>query len=317
MAIQHIQNEYHIPRARLLFNPFDASGNLTGEQPFGNCPTFNISTETQKSDHYSSESGLRVKDASVTVEVNRTANITCDNISPENLARFLSGSLETITQSAGSKTETLTARAGRHYQLGATASNPAGVRNISALTVEIAADAWEDETDYAVGAVVKPTTGTDLHAYRCITAGKSGISEPTWPVNGSTVTDGTATWEDIGEVALTSSVIASDLQAGRLQTLATFPADPVPLTISYTTPAVSWQRIKTGTQTALSGALRAIADNASGSNRDYYMPRVNLSPNGELPIITSETDFISVSFSAEILSSANQEAIYVDGRPLA
>ncbi len=49
--------------------------------------------------------------------------------------------------------------------------------------------------------------------------------------------------------------------------------------VDYTVAAKSWKRIKsTGVQAQ--GALRVIADNAKGANKDYYFPKVNLSPSG-------------------------------------
>lgn len=58
--------------------------------------------------------------------------------------------------------------------------------------------AWAGTTGYAQGALVLDTG----HAYLCTVAGTSGASEPTWPTNGGTVTDGTVTWKDLGTVAL-------------------------------------------------------------------------------------------------------------------
>lgn len=261
MAIQNVTNEYQIPRGRVFFDQFDANEALTGEVPFGNCPSFNITIESEKSDHYSSESGLRQKDASVTVEVNRTATITCDNISAANLARYLAGTVETVTQTVGTVTdETITVYKGRQYQLGRTTSNPAGVRNVTDVVVTNSA--------------------------------------------------GTVTY-------VLNADYAVDLELGRLQILAGGAiADAESIKVDYSRPAKTWTRIKTGSSTELAGAIRVISDNASGENRDFYMPKVNLTPNGELPVITSDTDYVSMEFTVEILKPANADAIYVDGRPL-
>lgn len=263
-GIVHTTNEYQIPRGRVLFDPIDSNtGLLTGEAELGNCPGFTVSIETEKADHFSSETGLRQKDASVTIEVTRTATITCDNVSPENLARFLSGTLETVTQDSGAVTgEEIKVLKGRHYQIGRTAANPAGVRNITAVTV----------TDNAA----TPTPYTVDVDY------------------------------------------ALDLALGRLQILPGGAiADGEIVKVNYTKPAKTWKRIKTGAATELAGAIRVLADNASGGNRDFYMPKVNLTPNGELPVIAEGTDFVSLEFTCEILKPENAEAIYVDGRPVA
>ncbi len=56
---------------------------------------------------------------------------------------------------------------------------------------------WAAETAYDVGDIVVPT-GVSDHYYECTVAGTSGATEPTWPEDGSTVSDGTVTWEDAG-----------------------------------------------------------------------------------------------------------------------
>jgi hypothetical protein len=136
MALIHTTNEYQIPRGRLYWDPRNALDQLTGEEEFGNCPSFNIAIETEKLEHFSSQTGLREKDDSRVVQVNRTATVTCDNVSFENLAKYLSGQVETVTQTADAVTAaTLTVIPGRIYQLGRTDTNPAGDRNISSPVV--------------------------------------------------------------------------------------------------------------------------------------------------------------------------------------
>lgn len=257
--MKYAENQYQIPRGRVFFDEY-VGGVPSGEQPFGNCPGITLTIDTSKAEHFSSETGLRQKDKAITVEVNRTGKVSCDNVSMTNLARFFSGTEETVTQAAGSVTDAvMTVKPGRFYQLGADSANPAGVRNITALSVK----AGTGSTTYVAG--------TDYEV---------------------------------------------DLALGRLQILESGTITAGDIKVSYTRPAATWSRVKTGSASELKGALRVVADNASGDNRDFYLPSVTLTPSGDMPIIADGTDFTQFEFGLEVLKPANGEAIYVDGRPV-
>ncbi len=53
---------------------------------------------------------------------------------------------------------------------------------------------WVKQTSYAVGDIVIPTNPNG-HFYRCITAGTSEASEPTWPLTGSATINNGAQWK--------------------------------------------------------------------------------------------------------------------------
>lgn len=64
------------------------------------------------------------------------------------------------------------------------------------------------------------------------------------------------------------------------------------------------------------GAIRFVADNPKGANRDYYLPYVKLSPDGDYNLKGDEWQ--TMTFNMEILKKAsNIESMYVDGRPVA
>lgn len=262
MALIFAKNQYTIPRGRTFFNPIDsATDEYLGEIYMGNCPGFSISIETEKAEHYSSETGLREKDASVVLEVKRSGSLTCDNMSGANTALFLSGSTGKVTQASATVTdEEITVIPGRYYQLGLSALTPVGARKVSAVTVKSA----DGATTYAAG------TDYVLDADRGTLQILSG-----------------------------GTIVAGKIKAG------------------YTKAAVEWEGIRSGSSGELRGALRVASDNATGANRDFYMPLVSLIPSGDLPVIADGTDFAQMQFDADVLKPANGEAIYVDGMPLA
>ncbi len=55
---------------------------------------------------------------------------------------------------------------------------------------------WIKTQPYAVGDIVIPTNPNG-HFYRCITAGQSGPTEPTWPLTDITATDSAVTWKEL------------------------------------------------------------------------------------------------------------------------
>lgn len=129
---------YTLGRGQVFFDPFvPGTLNRTGERYLGNTPEFNINIASELLDHFNSDEGVRTKDDSVTLEITRSGSLIVDDISADNLALFLLGNRSTHSQASGSGvTSTFTdVYRDRWYQLGQTASNPGGDRNVSAVTV--------------------------------------------------------------------------------------------------------------------------------------------------------------------------------------
>lgn len=137
---------YTLGRGRLFFNrftPAQVAAGLTntsrgeGELFFGNVPEFTLATEEEVLDHFASTGGIRVKDDSVTLQLDRTGSFTTDNISMANVALlFTAAGVNSIAQSAATAaTNTFPVRRGRFYQLGVSPSNPSGVRGVSSVVV--------------------------------------------------------------------------------------------------------------------------------------------------------------------------------------
>jgi len=106
-----------------------------------------------------------------------------------------------------------------------------------------------------------------------------------------------------------------DEELGRVYILADAPGiNGIDLNITYNVTASTRSNI-VSKNTTINGALRFLADNPEGTNLDYYMPHVKLTPNGDYSLISD--DWMTMGFQLNILKkTATTEAVYADGRPL-
>lgn len=132
---------YVFGRGKLYFNRFaDGTTDGSGERYFGNTTEFNITVESTTLDHFDSDEGVNVKDASVQTELNRTGTMITDNIADENVALFVLGDISDVVQTAtpvaGEVINGGAVLVADHwYQLGTTGANPTGVRGVTAVTI--------------------------------------------------------------------------------------------------------------------------------------------------------------------------------------
>lgn len=103
-------NNYVVGRGRLFFGQFKkGTRRAMGQHYFGNTPELSMSQDEDTLDHYSSEGGVRVKDASATLQNDQTGSFACDNISMKNLALWFRGEVvRRIEAGSGSATGTIT-----------------------------------------------------------------------------------------------------------------------------------------------------------------------------------------------------------------
>lgn len=326
-------NKYKVGRGRLAFAQLNADGTYDGFRWLGNCPGFEINVESENLTHTSSEGGLSETDLDTPLSITRSATITVDNMSADNLALFLAATVGTATQASGSVTNELVqkVRTTRAYQLG-TGYLKTGVRGISSVVVDVYAPARANSTAYAVGDMYLPATPND-HVYLCTAAGTSAASPPTFNVAGSTHTDGGATFLDLGVVnSLTAGTdylidtalgLLSIPSTGKIATVYNAAVAAVGasafnlrLHVDYTRPANSREQIATGSVAAARGQLQYVADNPIGDNQDVLLPDCTIRPNGALPFISGD-EVASVDFAVGIqVLDSNTSAIYINGRPV-
>lgn len=143
---------YTLGRGKVYFDAFVASTTtLTGERYFGNTPSFNLSASADNLDHFDADEGTKTKDASVTLQLNRTGQFTTDNIDPENVALWFLGTASIGSQASGTGLTTVITNplGDRYYQLGATTGNPSGDRSVTNV---VASGGAVVTTDFTVDA---------------------------------------------------------------------------------------------------------------------------------------------------------------------
>jgi len=118
-----MEKVYTLGRGVLFFKNPDGSYSKVG-----NLTEFKLSIKTEKLEHYSTETGLKVKDLELIKSIDATISFTTDELPAENLKKWFLGNSQTITQSAGTVEKTLEGiRKGFYYDL--------GVRKIESATV--------------------------------------------------------------------------------------------------------------------------------------------------------------------------------------
>lgn len=148
---------YVVGRGKLYFRKF-LPGTRTlaaaGARYLGNSPELSLSQDEEKLDHYNSDRGIRVKDASVSLQNDMSGSFSLDDIQPENLALWFRGDVQTGALAGGAVVdEPHTVSPGEYIQAGLTDGNPIGARNISAVTVKIGAATIDLAGNYEIDAV--------------------------------------------------------------------------------------------------------------------------------------------------------------------
>lgn len=244
---------------KVFFELENASGVLAGgERYLAETPGFAVSVTPETLEDWSSDGKIAEKLLDITTQVNRGGTLTLKDVIADNVALFVAGATSTVAQTNTPVVdEAHTGYLDRWTQLGASLSNPTGVRNVSSVVI--------------TGAGGTPTyvAGTDYE----LDAAQARFR----PIPGGAITDALA------------------------------------LLVDYTPAAESRDRVTTDQLGPKVGALRFISDNTAGTNRDLYIPKVQLAPDGELAWKSRDT-VIQMQFQLRISTRAGYAQVYVDGR---
>lgn len=256
----------------------------------GNCKALNLAIETDRKARVDYQ-GAGGGELDVVERITAmTGEMTVDDFNPANLARALRGD-STAVASALVATESITLYGGSKAFF-AYIPDPD-----SAVTVTVAVtDAWEAETVYAVGDKIVDTG----RLYVATVGGTSHTAtEPTWPTDGTTVTDGTVTWKDLGTTTLVLNTHYQRTRSG-IEALAAgtqFDAHGTPLTVSYTKNAQYLIQALTDAGTEYLMVFDGLNEVDSGNPIVARLHRVKFSPTSGMDLIGDEFGELTLSFS--------------------
>ena len=328
-------NNLKILRGIAKFAPKNADGSKQAAINLSPSAELGVSMSSETTQYISAESGVNEILDQTTISIERTGEMVCNNMSAEILSLFLVADASTVAQASGSVTGEVSGYvfAGRSIQLGGAVNNGTGVFGISAYSVEsyegANAATAAVSTAYAVGDVVVPAT-PNSHWYMATVAGTSAGSAPSFPTNGSTVTDGTVTWQDMGLIAYTVGddfeldadyAVVNVLSSGEIATaISRVPASlraagrTFRLESAYTRSAKSVEQIASKSVAILEGEFWFYEQNPKAGNGVWYAPNAVLTPNGDMAL-KSGTEYGAVGFSYAFQTPPTGSAVYRNGVP--
>ena len=266
--------KYTLGRGEVFFNKFKPGTNIgEGERYLGNTPEYSLTNEVETLDHFNSDRGLREKDESVLLEISSSGSMNCDNISGENVALFFLGNL--LTKSSTS----------------VTAQKEVFTSWKRGLTLQLGTT---DATPTGVRKVSNVKVG------KAAKAATLNLTSDISAIPGVTIVDAAGNYEvdlDLGRLYLepTSTEINGDIK----------------LVVQFDVAAQSREMVISSND-VVQGSLRFVSHNAKGENKDYFFPKVTLSPDGDYNL--KGDDWQSMGFTFEALKLQGRERVYIDIR---
>jgi len=288
----------------------DADGSPNGLDFAGNATAFSLQSNAEvKEQTAKGRTNYGQVIATATINQPPTFNVTLNQLNMKTIAMALLGSLADVDVSAGSVSDesVLLANLDKYFRL--------ANRNVdteSGLTVTrqagATASAHATETSYAVGDYVVPTSPND-HFYKCTAAGTSAASEPTWPTDGSTVTDDSVTWKDMG---LIEPVQDTDFEVisrnGMIRALSTGSIEAgETVLVSYDYAAISGLETLGAVQPTIKGYMFLDGVNlVNGKDTEVEVWEVQLKPDSPVDFLAD--DFNSLELSGTPKTPAGKSA---------
>lgn len=168
---------------------------------------------------------------------------------------------------------------------------------------------WAGTTAISLNAYRKPTVSNG-HFYKCTDDGSTGASEPTWPTDGTTVVDGTVTWQDMGTtIAVVDVDYRVNAALGMVETIAAgHIANGETLSVTYTYAAESGYKVDIGSNALIRVAMKIDGENeVDGTPVTAEFDSVVIAANGEINLITDPgTDYEEIPFSLTFETLAGQ-----------
>ena len=266
--------KYTLGRGEVFFNKFKPGTNIgEGERYLGNTPEYLLTNEVETLDHFNADRGLREKDESVLLEISSSGSMNCDNISGENVALFFLGNL--LTKSSTS----------------VTAQKEVFTSWKRGLTLQLGTT---DATPTGVRKVSNVKVG------KAAKAATLNLTGDISAIPGVTIVDAAGNYE-------------VDLELGRLylEPTSTEINGDIKLVVQFDVAAQSREMVISSND-VVQGSLRFVSHNAKGENKDYFFPKVTLSPDGDYNL--KGDDWQSMGFTFDALKLQGRERVYIDIR---
>ena len=104
-----------------------------------------------------------------------------------------------------------------------------------------------------------------------------------------------------------------DAKLGRILMLKDVLKHNEPIKITYTPKAEKYPQVQSSDDKTIEGALRFVADNTTGTNRDLWAPHVTIEPEGQIEL-KSRDNPVQMAFNVEFIKETGEEALYITNR---